>query len=417
MIIYDSLLLLLTFHFLLIVVFYSSHLLSLASLLMYNVCFLYVIFGGGELKSLLSNLGIIFIIPLFIFNLHILLIIFLAKKWSSAALSLLPILISLLPNQSFMIPIHPWMLWYQIPFVSDFLPRFSYHLLNTIIIYIMPVSFFLMRGFILLIPLALFFLSFNAVNKYYSTKDVKNIRVLVVQVGLLVEQGNDIDKIESYINRYNNIDLVVFSESTEFGYKPGARRIQTEHLVDNLKKKRNIAFILNLYGFAENGINYNYRSSLFIDKGRLSYYPKLKLVPLWETRGVFYQDEDFYSDYLSVPSSNTKEVYYSSLGINVSMYSCFEAFFFHKLDIIPDLNVVQSRYTDIKSTSISNYNKTVVFGDVLSYFMTSASYIPLLSVQDSGGSMYVDLYGVFDYKFFMKSLYSPLLAIDVAIKK
>lgn len=413
----DILLIFGSYLLLLFSIFRIQKLYSVFLLLAFDFLFLYFIFGSQISGIVTTGPGVLVFTPLLVFNLHIVFLIILGKSKIGAMLSLCPVLLCLIPSQAFIIPAHPLILLYGISEISDFLPRFSHPLINTFLLYFLPVvivgKYPTLRFAAMLMLFAIFIT--NLYIKEHRNADLKTLRVLIVQVGMYVDKGHNIDNIMNDIDQYSDVDVVVFSESTEFGAKRGARRMQTEALIRDLQKRSGKTYILSLYGYSDNGIDYNYRSSLFIEGHHLDYYPKLKLVPGWETRGFLYRDEDFSADYLATPSSRIKKVHKLINSADITTYSCFEAFFYPLTDRKSSLNVIQSRYTDIKSDSFSDFNRSIIFGNILSYFMLSPDYTPLLSVQDSGGSVYIDRNGTIDHGFFQRSLESPFVRLDISM--
>ncbi|EFL9197375.1 hypothetical protein ND23_004832, partial [Escherichia coli] len=221
-------------------------------LIIFDVVFFISIFGEGSWEvARLSYMLAPFALSLII-NMQVILATIFRKKGAGYVLlsSLAPPIFFSIWDFGFIIPSHPLMIFYQFDVLYKILPRFNRNIINVIILYIIPFFFLLpIRKFMSLIIILspLFFIKWNIIER-----EKLGIKVLVVQTGMFLSKHDNVVELRNEIFKYNNADIVIFSESPDIGFKSGSRISFTHNLLNEMKEKNdNKLYVLNNYGFVD----------------------------------------------------------------------------------------------------------------------------------------------------------------------
>lgn len=379
-------------------------------LLTYNFVFFILCFGQSSWDIIINSFFTAPFLLLFIVNLHLAILFFLNyNKTKAFFIGMMPPFFFGIYDFDIILPIHPMVLLYQFDKLVKFTPRFENAYFNFIIL-------FLFSGSILIFDrkkmVFLFFTCVSFLSGCHSqawTYDKYNI--LLVQTGLFVKNGGDLTKIKDIVDSFKDVDIVIFSESSEFGFKEGSRISLTKRLFKSyLQDKSNRLFILNMYGLVYNDV-YNTNMSVFIQSGMWNIKSKSKLFPFWEKQGLINKPATIDSSYFTNSTDiDVNSITYKDLTVSSSI--CYESLF---LNTHPknDLSLVQSNYIEFSG----DYAKVVKNSNVMTYFASSSKRHPFIIVQNMGGSLYVDENGSFDWKVFHDSQVNPIVELNVKLKR
>lgn len=377
-------------------------------LIFFNVIFYIFIFGEGSWDVIKSSYMLAPFALSFIINIQVALAIFFRERGEGYVLlsSLFPPLFFSFFDFGFIMPSHPLMSFYQFDELYKFLPRLNENIINVIIIYSIPFFFLLpLRKSIVLI-IIMILVSFIRWSLVEQKK--LGIKVLIVQTGMFLSKNDNIVDLRNEIFKNNNADIVIFSESPDIGFKEGSRIAFTHNLLDEIKEKKDgKLYILNNYGFID-GEKYNYNLSLYVMNGSMRIKPKNKLVPFWEVPGFFHSKNDWDSPFFSVPSKKMNEKY-KFRNMHINSYICYEAMFTKHTVDENDLTIIQSNYEVFKK----GYDRIVKNGNVLAYINKSSSFKSFISVQNMGGTIFVDNTGKFHWDVYKKSQKQAVFLLEV----
>ncbi|EFK3910587.1 apolipoprotein acyltransferase [Escherichia coli] len=258
------------------------------------------------------------------------------------------------------------------------------------------------------------FLSF-AQKTFSSTKNIhqQKIKVGVVQVGLYYQLGGNttdfFPDLLKFLRKNNDIDMVVFSENTVYGFKNQFNKKITQKMISDLKASnahQRHAFIFNFFGF--NDINnivsvYYYKDNFLINQ-------KKALIPFVEQQWFFSDKYDNADEYLSI----RKDIVNQNInhnGINIKTYICYDVLFpeTHKSD--NELVIVQSNYKLLDKNDM--YNRIIKNGSILGWFAVATNSLAYINIQNHGGTVLIRKNGKIDYSVFATSLKKPFFVIDV----
>lgn len=377
-------------------------------LIIFDVVFYIFIFGEGAWEVVrLSYMLAPFALSLII-NMQVILAIIFRRKGSGYVLlsSFIPPIFFSFWDFGFIISSHPLMIFYQFDALYKILPRFNRSIINVIILYVLPFFFLLpiRKSMFLIIIMFLFFcIRWNMVER-----EKLGIKVLVVQTGMFLAKNDKVVELRNEIFKYKNADIVIFSESPDIGFKDGSRIAFTHNLLDEIKEKNdNKLYVLNNYGFIDEE-KYNYNLSLYVMNGSMRIKAKNKLVPFWEFPGLFYSKSDWESKFFSVPSKKMMEQY-KFRGININSYICYEAMFAKHSSDTNDFTIIQSNYELFKK----GYDRIVKNGNILAYVNKSSGFNSFISVQNMGGTVFVDNTGKFHWDIYEKSLKQAVFLFEI----
>ncbi|EPR2043861.1 apolipoprotein acyltransferase [Escherichia coli] len=248
-----------------------------------------------------------------------------------------------------------------------------------------------------------------------STKSIhqQKIKVGVVQVGLYYQLGgnttNFFPDLLKFLRKNNDVDMVVFSENTVYGFKNQFNKKITQKMISDLKASnahQRHAFIFNFFGF--NDINnivsvYYYKDNLLINQ-------KKSLIPFVEQQWFFSDKYDNTDEYLSI----RKDIVNQNInhnGINIKTYICYDVLFpeTHKSD--NELVIVQSNYKLLDKNDM--YNRIIKNGSILGWFAVATNSLAYINIQNHGGTVLIRKNGKIDYSVFATSLKKPFFVIDV----
>ncbi|MGN1817288.1 hypothetical protein ACKE5U_20680 [Yersinia enterocolitica] len=379
-------------------------------LIIFNIVFFIFVFGEGSWEVIrLSYMLAPFALSLII-NMQVILAIFFREKGAGYVLlsSFAPPLFFSFWDFGFIIPSHPLMIFYQFDALYKILPRFNRNIINIIILYVLPFFFLLpirKSMFLIIIMFLFFFIRWKMVEQ-----EKLGIKVLVVQTGMFLSKHDKIVELRNEIFKYNNADIVIFSESPAIGFKEGSRIAFTHNLLDEIKAKNdNKLYVLNNYGFVDGKkYKYNYNLSLYVMNGSMRIKAKNKLVPFWEVPGLFYSKSGWESKFFSVPSEKMREQY-KFRGININSYICYEAMFAKHASDTNDLTIIQSNYETFKK----GYDRIVKNGNILAYVNKSSGFNSFISVQNMGGTVFVDNTGKFHWDIYKKSVKQAVFLFEI----
>ena len=377
-------------------------------LIIFNIIFFIFVFGKGSWGVIKTSYMLAPFALSLIINMQVVLAIYFREKGAGYVLlsSFFPPLFFSFWSFDLIMPSHPLMIFYQFDELYKILPRFNKNIINIIIIYALPFFFLLpLRKSMLLIiiMLLMFFIRWGLIEY-----EKLGIKVLVVQTGMFLSKHEEIVELRNEIFKYNNADIVIFSESPAIGFKEGSRTAFTRELLDEIKGKNDgKLYILNNYGFVDDK-KYNYNLSLYIMNGSMRIKAKNKLVPLWEVPGLFYSKSDWDSPFFSVPSEKMIEQY-KFRGLYINSYICYEAMFTKHNSDVNDLTIIQPNYESFKK----GYDRIVKNGNVLAYVNKSSSFKNFISVQNMGGTIFVDNTGKFHWDVYKKSLKQAIFLLEI----
>ncbi|HBA9837292.1 TPA: hypothetical protein J1487_004212 [Escherichia coli] len=380
----------------------------LSYLVLFDFLFFFAIFGRGSWDIIKSSYAIAPFALSLIIDAQIILVYFLRSKGSGIAFlsSIIPPLLFTILDFNFIIPAHPLMMFYQYDAFYRFLPRFNVNLINIIIIYTIPFCFLLPSKKKIIIPIVfLYFFYWNI-----SAEPTKlGIKVLIVQTGMFVSKHDRIIELKNEIFKYKDADIVVFSESPIIGFKDGSRTAFSRELLSEIKNKHDgKLYIVNSYGFVVGDKKYNNNLSLYIMNGKEFFRYKSKLVPFWETPGLFYRENGWESPYFSIQVNN-KDEKYKFRNIYINSYVCYEAMFANSLNNSSDLTIIQSNYESF----YKDYDRIVKNGNVLAYVNKSHGFKNFISVQNMGGTIFVDSSGRFHWDVYKISKEKPVFLLEI----
>ncbi|EFN2499679.1 hypothetical protein DS043_26345 [Escherichia coli] len=381
---------------------------TLSHLVFFNCVFFLFVFGGSTWNIIESSYMLAPFALSFIINTQVILALLLRNKGGGGVLlsSFLPPFVFSIWNFNLIIPAHPLMIFYQFDFFYKILPRFDNNIINIIIIYIIPFIFLLQirKLIIVLIIMGLcFFINWNLVEQKKM-----GVKILVVQTDMFLSKHKKIANLKEEIFKYDDADIIIFSESPAIGFKEGSRTVFTRDFIDEIKtKKDGKLYILNNYGFV-NGEQYNYNLSLYIMNGSIHIKAKRKLVPFWETPSLFYRKNDWKSPYFSVPSETMSEKY-KFRNIYINSYICYEGLFANTISIVNDLTIIQSNYESFSK----GYDRVVKNGNVLAYVNKSSGFKNFISVQNMGGTIFVDNKGKFHWNVYETSKKKAIFLLEI----
>ncbi|EEW4052330.1 hypothetical protein D9R95_004678, partial [Escherichia coli] len=256
---------------------------------------------------------------------------------------------------------------------------------------------------ILLIACLSFFTNWNL-----SEHKKLGIKVLIVQTGMYASTHGRMADLRDEVFKYRDADIVIFSESPIVGFKDGSRTAFSREFLDEIKRKRDgKLYILNSYGFIDDE-RHNNNLSLYVLDGKTFVKYKSKLVPFWETPGLFYRDVDWESPYFSIPSTNNNDKY-KFRNIYINSYICYEAMFVNHFNKLSDLTIIQSNYESFSK----GYDSVVKNGNVLAYVNKSYSFKNFISVQNMGGTIFVDSSGRFHWDVYKKSKEKSVFLLEI----
>lgn len=403
----DSLIILYLF-FLLRYVTKGKFIIALLSLLLFNVLFFVFIFDNSSWDVIKSSYGMAPFALSSIINAQVILAFCLRNKgaYKIVLSSFIPPVLFSFWDFNFIFPAHPLMMLYQYDVFYKFLPRFNINLINVIILYTIPFCFLLPSKkniFILLIACLSFFTYWNV-----SEHKKLGIKVLIVQTGMYASTHDRIADLRDEVFKYRDADIVIFSESPIVGFKDGSRTAFTREFIDEIKRKRDgKLYVLNSYGLIDNE-RHNNNLSLYILDGKTFVKYKSKLVPFWETPGLFYRDAEWESPYFSIPSANNNDKFKFG-NIYINSYICYEAMFVNYFNSLSDLTIIQSNYESFSK----GYDSVVKNGNVLAYVNKSYSFKNFISVQNMGGTIFVDSSGRFQWDIYKKSKEKSVFLLEI----
>ena len=174
------------------------------------------------------------------------------------------------------VPLNPLILLYYR--FNDLFYSTPYPIINLFLLYLSVAALPLLNIRLIFICFFIFcFLSF-AQKTFSSTKNIhqQKIKIGVVQVGLYYQLGGNttdfFPDLLKFLRKNNDIDMVVFSENTVYGFKNQFNKKITQKMISDLKTSnahQRHAFIFNFFGF--NDINnivsvYYYKDNLLINQ-------------------------------------------------------------------------------------------------------------------------------------------------------
>ncbi|ENV4953706.1 hypothetical protein ACFKBN_004930 [Escherichia coli] len=381
---------------------------ALLFLLFFNVLFFVFIFDNSSWDVIKSSYGMAPFALSSIINAQVILVFFLRNKgaYKIGLSSFIPPILFSFWDFNFIFPAHPLMTLYQYDIFYKFLPRFHINLINVIILYTIPFCFLLpLKRIILILLIAClsFFTNWNL-----SEHKKLGIKVLIVQTGMYASTHGRMADLRDEVFKYRDADIVIFSESPIVGFKDGSRTAFSREFLDEIKRKRDgKLYILNSYGFIDDE-RHNNNLSLYVLDGKTFVKYKSKLVPFWETPGLFYRDVDWESPYFSIPSTNNNDKY-KFRNIYINSYICYEAMFVNHFNKLSDLTIIQSNYESFSK----GYDSVVKNGNVLAYVNKSYSFKNFISVQNMGGTIFVDSSGRFHWDVYKKSKEKSVFLLEI----
>ncbi len=311
------------------------------------------------------------------------------------------------------VPLNPLILLYYR--FNDLFYSTPYPIVNLFILYLSVAALPLLNIRLIFIGFFIFcFLSFTQ-KTFSSTKNIhqQKIKVGVVQVGLYYQLGGNttdfFPDLLKFLRKNNDIDMVVFSENTVYGFKNQFNKKITQKMISDLKASnahQQHAFIFNFFGF--NDINnivsvYYYKDNIMINQ-------KKALIPFVEQQWFFSDKYDNTDEYLSI----RKDIVNQNInhnGINIKTYICYDVLFpeTHKSD--NELVIVQSNYKLLDKNDM--YNRIIKNGSILGWFAVATNSLAYINIQNHGGTVLIRKNGKIDYSVFATSLKKPFFVIDV----
>ncbi|HDL7997237.1 TPA: acyltransferase, partial [Yersinia enterocolitica] len=90
-------------------------------------------------------------------------------------------------------------------------------------------------------------------------------------------------------------------------------------------------------------------------------------------------------------------------------YICYEAMFAKHASDTNDLTIIQSNYESFKK----GYDRIVKNGNILAYVNKSSGFNSFISVQNMGGTVFVDNTGKFHWDIYKKSVKQAVFLFEI----
>lgn len=376
----------------------------------YTCLFLYVSFSDYFINKDNDSVDInfwLFFICLFYFLFELILFYFSYNKIIYILLCCL--FITALPYTGLIIPLNILILLY--PEIYFLLPKFDSSFLNLFFLYFIPVLFFYKLNFFRkFLTITFLIVCFFVQGTPQSNEKLK---IAIIQVGLYYKKGGDENRffndLSAFLKKHNDVDLVVFSENTFYGYKNKYSINRTDGLlfdIENSGALDNHAFLINLYGYND----LNNVVSVFRTKDDMVINQKEILIPFIEKEGVFNKKNSFKSKFLTVDDKHkNKKIIVGNLSIGT--YICYEALFPKFFDEKFNLTLIQSDYNQLNKGN--KYSRVLNNGAILSKFSNGMNSSFLVNVQNIGGTILIDNKWNVDNKIYHESEINPFLIINV----
>ena len=319
------------------------------------------------------------------------------------------LVVTLIPFFGILTPLNPIILLYRERILP--LPSLDISILNLFVLNLIPAIFFSFKtpGVIRGLILSLTVLSLD--NTMYSTSQRK-LNVVVVQVGLYLESVGFRDNLSADLIEFikdKNVDLIVFSENTFFGFKNSYIEKKTVQLMEYIEKNRindDYGILLNFYGYRD----INNVVSYFWYKNETSHHQKSNLIPFFEKRNIFNTPEALDSPFIYYDKEVKDSKYFNFKGNIISTHICYEGLFPNAEMETPDLSIIQSDYSRLNVGD--KYDNLIINGTLLSKFSV-APKSSLINVQNYGGTIVVDKNWNIDMDIFERSKVEPFVLINI----
>lgn len=321
------------------------------------------------------------------------------------------ILMTLLSVTKIVLPLHPLILLY--PGYKDYLPTFSYQIINLFLIFLIVDLLFCKGNKYFNIVLLLSLLSVSILFKSASDGNDKNVRVAIIQIGLYYEKGGDTSSffsdMQNFLERNPRVNAIVFSENNLYSYKDKYNEELTEKLLENIfSSKLNDKYHLFLSFGAYKDINnivtyYHY-------KNKFGFNQKKVLIPFVEKRGFINKKESIDSKYYFY-DDNIKNNNIDLFDYSVSTNICYDALFPELFSTSTDLVFIQSNYKLLDRGY--GHDKLKIYATYLAKFLNGVSGSIIINVQNHGGTVILSNDWTIDYKAFVTSKTEPFMIIDI----
>ncbi|EFN8342441.1 hypothetical protein EB619_21085 [Escherichia coli] len=311
-------------------------------------------------------------------------------------------------------PLHPFILLY--PFVGAWLPRTPYPLLNTFLLFVMSGIVFcnssmLLKSLVFICVFAKGELSDDLLNKHKAS--TTPIRVMVIQVGLYFDKGGNtksfFNDFLSFVRNNPNIDLIVFSENSLFGYKNDFNKELSLKLFDVIRDN-NLAddyhFFLGFSGFS----NINNIVTLYKHKKIETINQKTTLIPFVEKPGFLNHETPINSKFFHI-APNIHENKFNIFKHKIKTSICYDAFFPSIDSYDNSLVLIQSSYNLLNMGK--GYDDLIYHGTLLAKFVVGLHSKYVINIQDHGGTMVIDGAWKTDNVTFLHSKDNPFFIVHL----
>lgn len=249
----------------------------------------------------------------------------------------------------------------------------------------------------------------------YSTENIKIMGIpLAVALGDSTNLNDIIIKMEQELKKAPDTRIVVFSESSWLGFKPGNNRLFTETLITYLTEKSltdKRVYLLQTDGLIYHDQQINNVLTVKIENGHLWYTGKTILVPGWEIPIIKSGRQTLMDNYFE-PQKNKNNFMVD--GVTIQPEICYEVLFMPPL--IQDkknVTLVQSSYIIFYSLGGKRaYDHIVRVSNLLGWFSHSAAQQTYINIQNHGGSEAISASGKKD-KLFFNASYNKAAIITV----
>ena len=380
--------------------------------LAYSCCFILFLFGP-EFLCFFDNTALLICFFTLIYNIVYFFSYRMSITYNLVSVIIHSLIFTLAAGYAKFVPLNPLILLYYkfnnllysipYPIINLFLLYLSVSMLPFLNIRLMFVYFFALC-FMCLIQ-----------KSYLSTQNTyqQKIKIGVVQVGLYYQLGGNttdfLSDLLNFVKENNDIDIVVFSENTVYGFKSQLSKKITQKIIFDMKisnMHQRHAFIFNFFGFD----NINNVVSVYYYKDKSFINQKKALIPFVDQKRNFSDDGDNTSEYLTI----NKDIINKNIihnGINIKTYICYDALFPEIDKSDNELVIVQSNYKRLDKNDM--YNRIIKNGSILGWFSVAPNSSAYINIQNYGGTVLIRKNGKIDDDVFATSLKKPFFVIDI----
>lgn len=313
-----------------------------------------------------------------------------AYKQGVVAIVVCAIFFSFIPYLSILIPLNPIICVY--PYAHNILPTFNSPLVNLLILNVGATFVFMRKpvGYIMMLVFFVFLSKLSCARTINSLEPASRPVIAIVQVGLYYKQNENTSlffhDLKGFLDKNKDVELVLFSENTVYGYKNEYNRNLTLDLIKNIKSSglsKKVGFLFNFYGY--NNMNNIFTVFLYNDVIKIN--QKKVLIPFVEKRFILNSEEGANSEYL-MNINELVDIPIDFKNTILNTFICYDAIFPRLYSNDSALSVIQSDYSRLDNGP--GYENVLYFGAMLSKFCNSVNGKMTINVQNYGGSIVID---------------------------